>query len=110
MRQLYAELQVCFTLANMNNAGRIGRHCSLRDVRCDVVRSSDGADVEKVLLTVEEAAARLNLGRTSVFGLIKRGEIESVRIGRSRRIPARVLELYAQRLLAEQCGDAYSAA
>ena len=88
MRQLYAELQVCFTLANMNNAGRIGRHCSLRDVRCDVVRSSDGADVEKVLLTVEEAAARLNLGRTSVFGLIKRGEIESVRIGRSRRIPA----------------------
>ena len=70
-----------------------------------MARSSGGVDAEKVLLTVEEAAARLNLGRTSVFGLIKRGEIASVQIGRSRRIPARVLELYANRLLAEQCGS-----
>lgn len=77
----------------------------LCDLRCDVARSSGGVDAEKVLLTVEEAAARLNLGRTSVFGLIKRGEIASVQIGRSRRIPARVLELYANRLLAEQCGS-----
>ena len=66
--------------------------------------------MEKILLTVEEGAARLNLGRTSVFGLIKRGEIESVQIGRSRRIPGRVLELYAPRLLAEQCENVYSPA
>lgn len=68
-----------------------------------MVRSSSSAEAGKVLLTVEEAAARLNLGRTSVFGLIKRGEIDSVRIGRSRRIPVRALELYAERLMAEQC-------
>lgn len=58
----------------------------------------------KVLLTVEEAAARLNLGRTSVFALIKNGHIASVRIGRARRIPAREVEAYAERLVAEQCG------
>lgn len=75
-----------------------------------MARPSDSSQQEKVLLTVEEAAARLHLGRTSVFGLIKRGEIASVQIGRSRRIPARVLDRYAERLLAEQCGDTRSVA
>lgn len=75
-----------------------------------MVRSPKLTEGEKVLLTVEEAGARLNLGRTSVFGLIKRGEIASVLIGRSRRIPARALELYAERLLAEQCEGVQSAA
>ncbi len=63
----------------------------------------------KVLLTVEEAAARLNLGRTSVFALIKNGQIASVRIGRARRIPAREVEAYAERLVAEQCGGTAAA-
>ena len=62
----------------------------------------------KVLLTVEEAADRLNVGRTSVFALIKSGRLVSVRIGRSRRIPAAELEAFTARLVAEQCqtGDA----
>jgi excisionase family DNA binding protein len=42
---------------------------------------------ERVLLTVEEAAERLGIGRTSMFKLIRTGEIESVRIGRLRRVP-----------------------
>lgn len=58
----------------------------------------------KVLLDVKEAAARLKLGRTTIFELIKDGEIASVRIGRSRRIPAVELEAYVARLLAKQCG------
>ena len=63
-----------------------------------------GRDVDaKVLLDVKEAAARLKLGRTTVFELIKLGEIASVRIGRSRRIPAVELEAYVARLVAEQC-------
>lgn len=57
----------------------------------------------KVLLTVEEAAARLNLGRTSMFMLIKNGHIASVRIGRARRIPAAEVDAYAARLVADQC-------
>lgn len=75
-----------------------------------MARPARSSEAEKVLLTVEEAAARLNLGRTSVFALIKRGEIASVQIGRSRRIPARVLESYAERLLAEQCGHGHVSA
>jgi excisionase family DNA binding protein len=58
----------------------------------------------RVLLDVKEAAARLQLGRTTLFELMKAGEIASVRIGRSRRIPAAALEAYVARLLTEQCG------
>lgn len=63
----------------------------------------------KVLLTVEEAAARLNLGRTSMFALIKNGHIASVRIGRARRIPAAEVDAYAARLVAEQCDGSAAA-
>jgi len=57
---------------------------------------------EKLLLTVEEAAALLSLGRTSVFGLIKSGALRSVRIGRSRRVPREAVRDYAASLVAEQ--------
>lgn len=58
----------------------------------------------KVLLQVREAAARLGVGRTTVFELIKEGKIASVLIGRSRRIPVGEVEAYVARLVAEQCG------
>lgn len=63
----------------------------------------------KVLLTVEEAAACLNLGRTSMFALIRSGQVVSVRIGRSRRVPAAAVDAYAARLVAEQCDDSAAA-
>jgi excisionase family DNA binding protein len=40
-----------------------------------------------LLLTVEEAAAELHIGRRRVFDLISSGELRSKKIGRSRRIP-----------------------
>ena len=52
----------------------------------------------KLLLTVEEAADQLGIGRTLAFALVKDGEIESVRIGRLRRIPADALGRYLDRL------------
>lgn len=52
----------------------------------------------QLLLSVEQAAARLGLGRTVMFGLVKSGEIESVKIGRSRRIPADALLTYVKKL------------
>jgi excisionase family DNA binding protein len=55
-----------------------------------------------ILLTVDEAAARLGLGKTKVYELLTRGELASVRIGVARRIPTRALEEYVERLLAEQ--------
>ncbi|GAA0509686.1 helix-turn-helix domain-containing protein [Saccharopolyspora thermophila] len=56
----------------------------------------------RVLLTVEQAAERLSLSRTTMFRLIKTGEIASVRIGKARRIPAEALDAYVNRLVAEQ--------
>jgi excisionase family DNA binding protein len=54
---------------------------------------------ERTLLTVEEAAECLGIGRTQTFALIKSGEIESVHIGRLRRIPVKSIEKYTNRLM-----------
>ena len=59
-------------------------------------------ELTPLLLTVEEAAACLRLGRTRTFDLIARGEIESVRVGRSRRVPVEALDRYVAQLRAER--------
>lgn len=53
---------------------------------------------ERLLLTVNEAAESLGLGRTKVYELISAGQIETVRIGRSVRIPAESLEEFVRAL------------
>lgn len=53
---------------------------------------------ERKLLTVEEAADWLSIGRTRMFALVKSGEVESVQIGRSRRIHPDAIDAYARRL------------
>lgn len=52
----------------------------------------------RLLLTVEEAADRLGIGRTLMYALVKEGDVESVRIGRLRRIPTDALPAYLDRL------------
>lgn len=54
---------------------------------------------ERVLLSVDEAAERLGIGRTLMFRLVRNGEIESVRIGRLRRVPVSAINEYAARLV-----------
>ncbi len=46
----------------------------------------------------EEAAKELRIGRSKMFQLIHNGDIETVQIGRSRRVPAAALEDYVDRL------------
>ena len=46
------------------------------------------------LLTVEEAARRLRIGRTTMYGLISAGVIESVTIGRRRLVPPECVTAY----------------
>lgn len=53
-----------------------------------------------LLLTVEQAACRLGIGRTLAYALVKAGELESVQIGRLRRIPADALPAFLNRLRA----------
>jgi excisionase family DNA binding protein len=52
-----------------------------------------------IVLTVEEAAKRLRIGRTLMYSLIKSGEIRSVPIGRLRRVPVRCIDEYVNKLL-----------
>lgn len=56
----------------------------------------------RVLLTVEEAAQRLHIGKTKTYALVKAGEIESVLIGRLRRIHIDAIDSYAARLADHQ--------
>lgn len=57
---------------------------------------------ERVLLTVEEAAEQLGIGRSMAFRLIRNGELESVQIGRLRRVPISAIKDYAARLVTQQ--------
>lgn len=51
------------------------------------------------LFTVLEVAQLLNIGRTKVFHLMAAGQLQSVRIGRLRRVPAEAVEAYVQSLV-----------
>lgn len=55
----------------------------------------------RVLLTVEEAAELLHIGKTKTYALVRSGEIESVLIGRLRRIHIDAIDAYAARLTAK---------
>ncbi|CAM5469227.1 helix-turn-helix domain-containing protein [Streptomyces viridifaciens] len=54
----------------------------------------EAADLTLVALTVEEAARRLGIGRTTMYALVASGEVPSVTIGRLRRVPAEALKEY----------------
>ncbi|PGH49134.1 helix-turn-helix domain-containing protein [Streptomyces sp. Ru87] len=53
------------------------------------------------LLTVPEVMARLKLGRSTVYDLIRSRRLASVTIGRARRIPATALQDFIRHQLAE---------
>jgi excisionase family DNA binding protein len=52
----------------------------------------------QLLLTPADVAVRLSIGRTVVYELMANGELESLKIGRSRRILSSAVEAYVERL------------
>lgn len=68
----------------------MGNPQPLRDVRA----------ADRLLLTPEEAAEVLRIGRTTVYALMKSGELRPVHIGRSCRISQTEVERYVRRLQA----------
>lgn len=60
--------------------------------------STDHARPLRLVLTIEEAAERLGIGRTLMYALVSAGEVESVRIGRLRRVPVDALDTYVATL------------
>ncbi|WP_314175697.1 helix-turn-helix domain-containing protein [Streptomyces winkii] len=49
---------------------------------------------DEELLTVPEVMARLKVGRSTVYDLIRSRRLSSVTIGRCRRVPARALRAF----------------
>ena len=59
----------------------------------------------KLLFRPAEAADSLGVSRARLYQLIAAGEIDSVKVGASRRIPAADLDAFVQRLRSERTRD-----
>ncbi len=60
-----------------------------------------GTTTERLLLTVEEAARCLGIGRTLAWQLVRQGELPVVRLGRCVRVPAQALQEWIARQVKE---------
>ncbi len=49
---------------------------------------------DRLLLTVEEAADLVGIGRTLTYRLIREGSLATVKVGRLRRVPAAALHAW----------------
>lgn len=71
---------------------------------CGLLESTNqtppGDTMDPLLLTVAETCTALRLGRTKVYELLTSGDLTSISIGRSRRIPRAAVEDYLSRCLA----------
>jgi excisionase family DNA binding protein len=54
-----------------------------------------------MLHPIEEAAAALGVGRTTIYGLVDRGELKTVHIGRRALVTDQSLNAYVERLTGE---------
>lgn len=52
--------------------------------------------MERALLRVDEVAQMLGISRARAYAMAANGELPSVRIGRSRRVPVRQLEAWIE--------------
>jgi excisionase family DNA binding protein len=66
----------------------------------DAQQPRDLPSSDSLLLTPEEAATVLRVGRTTVYALMKAGDLRPVHIGRSCRISRAELERYVRHLQA----------
>lgn len=55
----------------------------------------------RLLFTVEEAAEQLGIGKTTAYNYVRTGELESVLIGRLRRIHADAIAAFAAQIVAK---------
>jgi excisionase family DNA binding protein len=61
----------------------------------------EGMAEMKVLVSVDEAAAMLSLGRTLVWELVRKKELRSVKVGRTRRILISSVHEYVEKLMTQ---------
>jgi len=70
----------------------------LREAPSEASERPPTATPAGLLMTIADAALALGLGRSTVYELIGRGELEVVHVGRSARVPADALQSLVQRL------------
>ena len=58
--------------------------------------------MDQLLLSIEDTARSLGIKRSLLYQMLVRGDIESVKIGRRRVVPAAAVEAFVQRLREEQ--------
>ncbi|GAQ63630.1 excisionase family DNA-binding protein [Streptomyces scabiei] len=68
----------------------------------DTAQLADSIDPTLALLTVEEAARRLRIGRTTCFALVRSGELESITVGHLRRVPVDAIPEFVTRIRKQQ--------
>ncbi|MFD6972195.1 helix-turn-helix domain-containing protein [Streptomyces sp. NPDC059949] len=61
--------------------------------------------MSRILYPVAEVAQQLGVGLTTAKALVASGQLRSIKIGHSRRVPAEALHEFVRRLDAEQNGD-----
>ena len=57
--------------------------------------------MEQVLLTVQQVADRLGLSKSKTYDLVMNGQIQSMKIGRNRRVQAIALDSFVGRVALE---------
>lgn len=62
-------------------------------------------DRPRFLYRVGEAAELLSVSRNRIYELIRSGQLRTVQVGKSRRVPARSLDDYVTRLLRGSAGN-----
>ena len=61
---------------------------------------------EPLLYTLPEAAAAIRISRAKLYELLDSNELESIHIGRSRKVPAEALRIYIDQLWARSRSQA----
>jgi excisionase family DNA binding protein len=60
--------------------------------------SAEPAEPEPYLVSLDEAARRLGLGKTSVYGLVRAGRLKTVKVGKRHLVPTASLDAYVSSL------------
>ena len=96
-----AELSAAAALAGMRSSASAARPVIGGAPGVSGVSGVSGSSSgQKLLVSVEEAAWRLSIGKTTLYELFAAGVIRSVQIKRSRLVPVAELEAYVRALLA----------
>lgn len=83
---------------NVDPYERMGeRRCGMTSQDRDLDRNHDRVPLsQRLLLRPDEAAAILGLGRSTIYELLRAGELPTVHVGRATRIPARDLHRWIE--------------